>query len=176
MSDHFVAEIRLFGFAFAPSGWALCNGQLLPISQNTALFSLLGTVYGGDGRSTFGLPDLRGCVPLHVGASQPGPGLGTYLLGERGGSEVVALLESEMPAHSHLLRAATLDPADANIPSASASLAPSTGGTLYQSTADVHLAPQALAPAGGSTPHNNMQPYLTVNFCIALQGTYPPRT
>jgi len=176
MTDQFVAEIRLFGFTFPPSGWALCNGQLLPISQNTALFSLLGTTYGGDGKSTFALPDLRGRAPLHVGGNQPGPGLSAYLLGETGGVEHLTLLESELPAHSHQLRAATQDPADVNIPSSTASFASSTGGTLYQSTADTQLAPQALAPAGGSLPHNNLQPYLTLNFCIALQGIFPPRS
>jgi microcystin-dependent protein len=176
MADPFVAEIRLFGFNFAPRGWAFCNGQILPISQNTALFSLLGTTYGGDGKSTFALPDLQGSVPLHVGGSQPGPGLSVYDLGQTGGSEAVTLLESEMPAHSHALRADTQDPADVNIPSATASFALSTGGTLYQSTANVQLAFQALSPAGGSLPHNNMQPYLCVNFCIALQGIFPPRS
>jgi len=176
MTDPFVAEIRLFGFNFPPRGWAFCDGQLLPISQNTALFSLLGTMYGGDGKSTFALPNLQGHAPLHVGANQPGPGLSTYDQGQLGGSETVTLLQSEMPAHTHQLRAQTIDNADVNIPSATSSFAGSTGGTLYQSSANTQLAPQALSPVGGSQPHNNMQPYLCVNFCIALQGIYPPRS
>src|SRR4051812_10493680 len=110
--DPFVAEIRIFPFNFAPKGWAWCDGQLLPISQNTALFSLLGTTYGGDGKSTFALPDLQGDAAIHTGANQPGPGLSTYALGETGGSETVSLLESEMPLHSHLLRAYGSDPGD----------------------------------------------------------------
>lgn len=175
MADPFVAEIRMFGFNFAPTGWALCNGQILPISQNTALFSLLGTMYGGDGKSTFALPNLQGSAPIHAAGNQPGPGLSVYDIGQQGGAESVTLLESEMPAHPHQMRAATQDPADANIPGATSSFASSTGGTLYQDTANTNLAPQALAPAGGSLPHNNMQPYLCVNFCIALQGVFPPR-
>lgn len=175
MADPFVAEIRIFGFNFAPTGWALCNGQLLPISQNTALFALLGTTYGGDGKSTFALPNLQGRAPLHTGWNQPGPGLSLYDLGEQDGVEFVTLLESEMPAHSHQMRAATQDNADVNIPSATSSFASSTGGTLYQNTANVQLGFQALAPAGGSLPHNNMQPYLCVNFCIAMQGVFPSR-
>lgn len=173
MADPFVAEIRPFGFAFAPTGWAQCNGQLLPLSQNTALFALLGTTYGGDGKSTFALPDLTGRAPLHAGQ---GPGLSQRDLGEQGGSSSITLLSSELPAHSHQLRAATQDNADVAIPSASSSFAGSTGGTLYQSSADSTLAPQALTPAGGGLPHNNLQPYLVVNLCIALQGVFPPRS
>ena len=172
MSSPFVAEIRMFGFNFAPTGWAQCNGQLLPISQNTALFSLLGTFYGGDGKSTFALPNLEGRLPLHPGQ---GPGLSLYDLGETGGAETVTLSESEIPSHAHQLRAATQDNADVGLPSATSSFAASTGGTLYHDTADVQLAPQGLSPAGGSQPHNNLQPYLCVNFCIALQGVFPPR-
>lgn len=172
MADPFVAEIRIFGFNFAPRGWAFCDGQLMPISQNTALFSLLGTTYGGDGKSTFGLPNLQGAAPMHPGE---GPGLSPHYLGEQGGTETVTLLESEMPSHTHALRANTIDPADTSTPGTSATFAPSTGGTLYQAAADTTLAPLALSPAGGSLPHNNMQPYLTVNFCIALQGVFPAR-
>ncbi len=144
----------------------------MPISQNTALFSLLGTTYGGDCKSTFGLPNLQGAAPMHPGE---GPGLSPHYLGEQGGTETVTLLESEMPSHTHTLRANTIDPADTSTPGPSATFAPSTGGTLYQATADTELAPAALSVTGGGLPHNNMQPYLTVNFCIALQGVFPPR-
>lgn len=175
MADPFVAEIRIFPFNFAPKGWAWCDGQLLPLSQNTALFSLLGTTYGGDGKSTFALPDLQGQAPMHPGQ---GPGLSLHDLGEPGGSETVTLLESEIPSHPHALRADVIDTADTNVPNPSASYALSTSGTLYQGTANGNnqLAPQALAPAGGDQPHNNMQPYLVLNFSIALQGVFPPRT
>ncbi len=173
MADPFVAEIRIFPFNFAPKGWAWCDGQLMPLSQNTALFSLLGTTYGGNGKSNFALPDLQGRAPMQPGQ---GPGLSLHDLGETGGSETVSLLESEIPSHSHALRANGLDPADANIISSATSFAGSTGGTLYQSSANAMLAGEALAPAGGDQPHNNMMPYLTFYFCIALQGVFPPRT
>jgi microcystin-dependent protein len=167
--DPFVAEIRVFPYTFAPKGWALCNGQLLPISQNTALFSLLGTMYGGDGKTTFALPDLQGRVPMMHGQ---GPGLSLHDQGEAGGSESVTLLESEIPVHSHALGAAT-SAADVSIPNAGAVLAAANGA--YQASAGTQLHPSALAPAGGDQPHNNLMPYLTFNFCIALQGVYPPR-
>lgn len=172
MSDQFVAEIRIFPTNFAPTGWAMCNGQLLPISQNTALFSLLGTVYGGDGKSTFALPDLQGNAPM-----QPGQGQGLSLrdLGQIGGAETVTLLQSEIPFHTHQLSANTIDLGDTSTPGPGAVYAQSASGTLYQSATDTQLSPQALALAGGSLPHNNMQPYLTLNFCIALQGIFPPR-
>jgi microcystin-dependent protein len=173
MADPFVAEIRIFPFNFAPRGWAWCDGQLLPLSQNTALFSLLGTTYGGDGKSNFALPDLQGRAPMHPGQ---GPGLSLHSLGETGGSETVTLLESEIPAHSHTLRANTIDQADTNVPSANAAFAQSAGGTLYQTSQNSQLAPEAAAPAGGDQPHNNLQPYLTLYFNIALQGVFPPRT
>ncbi len=169
--DPFVAEIRLFPFTFAPRGWAFCNGQLLPISQNTALFSLLGTTYGGDGKSTFALPDLQGRVPLHPGQ---GPGLSDYFLGQTGGADTVTLLESEMPAHSHALRVSDLD-GDLSLGTPTRVLGNSTGAKAYGSGTDVVLAPQTLQFAGGSLPHNNLQPYLTLNYCIALQGVFPPR-
>jgi microcystin-dependent protein len=172
LADPFVAEIRIFAFNFPPTGWAFCNGQLLPKNQNTALFGLVGTAYGGDGISTFALPDLQRSAPMHPGQ---GPGTSLYELGESGGTETVTLLQSEIPAHTHQLRAATQDNADVNLVSPTASFAPSTGGTLYQQTADGQLAPQALTPAGGGLPHNNKQPYLTLNFCIALQGIFPSR-
>jgi len=175
MSDPFVAEIRIFPFNFAPKGWAFCNGQLMPISQNTALFSLLGTTYGGDGKSTFALPNLQGSAPM-----QPGQGQGLSLrdLGEMSGVESVTLLQSEIPVHTHKMRAHNLDAGDAQNPSPNTSLAQSAQGFAYQSVTNVNItqmAPQTLSPAGGSLPHNNMQPYLTLNFCIALQGIFPPR-
>ena len=174
MADPFVAEIRIFPFNFAPKGWAWCDGQLLPLSQNTALFSLLGTTYGGDGKSNFALPDLQGRAPMHPGQ---GPGLSLHDLGETGGSETVTLLESEIPAHAHTLRgdrnvSETPDPA-ANTLGRGSSI------NAYQSVVNqnlVSMAPEALAPAGGDQPHNNLQPYLTFYFCIALQGVFPPRT
>ncbi|MGH9242346.1 MAG: phage tail protein [Vicinamibacterales bacterium] len=174
MADPFVAEIRIFPFNFAAKGWAWCDGQLMPISQNTALFSLLGTTYGGDGKSTFALPNLQGRAPMHPGQ---GPGLSLHDLGEQGGSDTVTLLESEIPAHSHALRASS-DAGDLFAPNPNTSLAASAGATAYQpSTANlVQLAPEALPPAGGDQPHNNLQPYLTFYFNIALQGVFPPRS
>jgi microcystin-dependent protein len=169
--DPFVAEIRIFPFNFAPRGWAWCDGQLLPLSQNTALFSLLGTTYGGNGKSNFALPDLQGRAPMHPGQ---GPGLSLHDLGETGGSETVSLLESEIPSHSHGLRAATSLGDNPN--PAGNSLARYVNA--YQSTLSglVSMAPESLPPAGGDQPHNNLQPYLTFYFCIALQGVFPPRT
>lgn len=171
MSDQFVAEIRIFPFNFAPVGWAFCDGQLLPISQNTALFSLLGTTYGGDGKSNFALPNLQGNAPMQQGQ---GPGLSLRDLGEMSGAESVTLLTSEIPAHNHTLNTTNNDannsqPANRYI---------GRGQPLYLSPPAglQQMAPQVLALAGGSLPHNNMQPYLTLNFCIALQGVYPPRT
>lgn len=172
MADPFVAEIRVFPFNFAPKGWAFCQGQLMPISQNTALFSLLGTTYGGDGKSTFALPDLQGSAPMHPGQGQ---GLSLRDLGEIGGTESVTLIDSEMPAHSHSLNTFN-DVGEDRIPSPDEALARSTGGLLYAAPGNVQqMAFQSLSPAGGSLPHNNMQPYLTLNFCIALQGVFPAR-
>ncbi len=174
MADPFVAEIRIFGFNFAPTGWAFCDGQLLPISQNTALFSLLGTTYGGDGKSNFALPNLQGQVPMHPGQ---GPGLSLHNLGESGGSDTVTLLTSQIPGHNHALMASA-QPAEDSSPAGEA-LGRSVGAALYQTnTAQnlVAMAPEALAPSGGGQPHNNLMPYLTLTFCIALQGVYPPRT
>ena len=172
MADPFVAEIRIFPFNFAPKGWAFCDGQLMPISQNTALFSLLGTFYGGDGKSNFALPNLQGSVPIHQGQGQ---GLSEYFLGQQGGTETVTLLESEMPAHNHFMRANTQDPGDIGLVNPNASLAQSTGGTAYTTTSNTQMAFQALPPAGGNQPHNNLMPYLTLSFNIALQGVFPPR-
>lgn len=172
--DPFVAEIRIFPFNFAPKGWAWCDGQLLPLSQNTALFSLLGTTYGGNGKSNFALPDMQGNSPMHPGQ---GPGLSLHDLGEIGGSETVSLLESEIPAHVHPLRV-SVEAGEERIPGPTQSFARSTGGFLYgpDSGAQVMMADTTLAPAGGDQPHNNMQPYLTCYFNIALQGVFPPRT
>lgn len=166
-SDPFVAEIRIFPFNFAPKGWAWCNGQLMPISQNTALFSLLGTIYGGDGKSTFALPNLMGCAPMH-------PDNGSYPLGGMGGSDTVTLLQSEIPVHSHTMQASAL-PADQPTPQGTLTAVPSADKLYAPVGATVQMAPEMLAPTGGSLPHNNLQPYLTFYFCIALQGVYPPR-
>jgi microcystin-dependent protein len=172
MADQFVAEIRIFPFNFAPTGWALCDGQLLPISQNTALFSLLGTTYGGNGTSNFALPDLRGNAPMHPGQ---GPGLSVRDLGETGGSPTVTLLESEIPAHSHAVNASS-GPASLQAPGADRVLGRANTNVYLDTPANlVQMAPESLAPAGGGQPHNNMQPYLTLNFCIALQGIFPSR-
>lgn len=174
MADPFVAEIRIFPFNFAPTGWALCNGQLLPISQNTALFSLVGTFYGGDGRSTFALPDLQGRAPMHQGQ---GPGLSERFIGEASGSDSVTLLESEIPAHSHNVMALSVPLGGSASPAGNSYNRPASGN-LYANTNSnvVQSAPEAIAPAGGDLPHNNLMPYLTLNFCIAMQGVFPPRS
>ena len=175
MADPFVAEIRIFPFNFAPKGWAFCNGQLLPISQNTALFSLLGTTYGGDGKSTFALPDMQGNAPMHPGQ---GPGLSLHDLGEMSGSEFVTLLESEIPAHSHAFQVSSQLGLEnlPNVQGTGQKFAMGDGINLYgPANALTPMAFQALTPAGGSLPHNNMMPYLTFNFNIALQGVFPAR-
>ena len=176
MAEPFLSEIRIMSFSFPPKGWAFCNGQLLPINQNQALFSLLGTTYGGDGKSNFALPNMQGNAPMHPGQ---GPGLSLHDLGETGGSETVTLLESEMPSHPHTMRAHNGDPADHQTPGPTTVLAQSANGSAYQTNSTqnlVALNPSILTPAGGDQPHNNIQPYLTLNFCIALQGVFPPRT
>jgi microcystin-dependent protein len=173
MSDPFVAEIRVFGFNFAPKGWAQCNGQLLPISQNTAVFSLLGTVYGGDGKSTFALPNLQGSVSIAPG---DGPGLSPRELGEVGGSATTTLLETEIPSHTHAVSATTTPLGTVATPSASVSYARPASGNPYASTGSLTaMAPAALTTAGGGLPHNNLQQYCVLNFCIALQGVFPAR-
>ena len=178
MSSPFVAEIRIFGFNFPPRGWAFCDGQLLSISQNTALFSLLGTIYGGDGKVTFGLPDLQGNAPMHPGQ---GPGLSQRFLGQNGGEQFVTVLDSEMPAHSHTANSANaagagtqLTPA-ANI-WANASTRRATVNMYAAGPGNTPMDIQTLAIAGSSQPHNNMPPFLCLNFCIALQGIFPPRS
>lgn len=171
MSEPFVGEIRMFGFNFAPQGWALCDGQLLPISQNVALFSLLGTTYGGDGTTTFALPNLQSRVPIHQGQ---GAGLSSYVAGQAGGTETVTLAAAQMPEHTHSVKASS---------SAAASDKPE-GRALAQSHSPIYTPePDAstvmnanmLGDAGGSEPHDNIQPYLAVNFCIALTGIFPAR-
>ena len=175
MSDQFLAEIRIFPFNFPPTGWAFCDGQLMPLSQNTALFSLLGTTYGGDGKSTFALPDLQGSAPMQTGQGQ---GLSERFLGEQSGVESITLLVSEIPIHTHTV---LTDPfsGDKTVPAPDEVLAASAGGFLYVTGSSnpplTPMAPQTLPPAGGGLPHNNLQPYLTLNFCIALQGIFPQR-
>jgi microcystin-dependent protein len=174
MADPFVAEIRVFGFNFPPTGWAQCDGQLLPLSQNTALFSLLGTTYGGDGKVTFALPNLQLRAAMHPGQ---GPGLTGYVEGEEAGTETVTLLQSETPLHTHTLQARD-NAGDLQAPAPQRALARSVGGTIYQSNSTanlVNMAPQALSVAGSGLPHNNWPPVLVLNFCIALQGVFPPR-
>ncbi len=172
--DPFVAEIRIFPFNFAPKGWAFCDGQLMPISQNTALFSLLGTTYGGDGKSTFALPNMQGNAPMHPGQ---GPGLSLHDLGETGGSDTVSLLESEIPSHSHSMSAQNVPLGTVTTASGNTFSRPASGNLFNKANpVVVNMSDQTLAPAGGDQPHNNMQPYLTLNFCLALQGVFPPRT
>ncbi len=174
MSEPFIAEIRIFAGNFAPRSWAFCNGQLLPIAQNTALFSLIGTTYGGDGRTTTALPNLQGKAPMHPGR---GPGLTVRQLGQTGGSETVSLTEAQMPSHNHSLLAANA-PGTSFSPTATSYLARSVGGNVYDSNDDSSNALNAdtLHNTGGSQAHNNMQPFLAINYIIALQGLYPSRS
>ncbi len=171
MADPFLAEIRIMAFNFAPTGWASCDGQIMPLSQNTALFALLGTMYGGDGKSTFALPDLQGRAAM---ASGQGQGLSERYQGENIGTPTVTLLTSEIPFHTHTL-GASQDRSD-ELTSPAGRMPPGGGVDLYTaSAADNHMAPNATAVAGSSAPHNNMMPYLGLNFCIALQGIFPQR-
>jgi microcystin-dependent protein len=169
MSDPFIAEIRIFAGNFAPRGWSFCDGQLLPISQNTALFSLIGTTYGGDGRTTTALPNLKGRAPMHAGR---GPGLTPRSLGQRGGVETVTLSEAQTPSHTHTMVGNDEDP-DQTSPVGGFLAA---GTNMYHTTADTTLASSTLPSAFSAGAHNNMQPYLAINFIIALQGTYPSRS
>lgn len=174
MSEPFIAEIRIFAGNFAPRNWAFCDGQLLPIANNTALFSLIGTTYGGDGRTTTALPNLQGRAPMHPGR---GPGLTARRLGEKVGVETVTLSEAQIPSHNHTARADTTVAATST-PSNTTSLARSGGGQAYQTdtTANlVDMASQTLSTTGGGQAHANMQPYLALNFIIALVGLYPSR-
>lgn len=181
MSQPFIGEIILFGGNFAPRGWAFCNGQILSIAQNTALFSILGTTYGGNGQTTFALPDLRGRVPVSAGQ---GPGLSPYSLGQQSGSETVTLTVQQMPAHNHPVNAdgtngTAVSPAGGNL----AQTATGTGKSAVTSNtyttgapaAPVQLNPTTIGPQGGSQPHNNLQPLLALNYIIALEGVYPSR-
>lgn len=178
MSAPFVAEIRILACNFAPKGWAMCNGQILPISQNTALFSLLGTFYGGDGKSTFALPNLQGSAPMHQG---DGPGLSQHFLGEQSGVQHVTLITTEMPAHTHTVGCDSGTGSN-SVPTSGMWAATGRGRPqVYSSNAPgsagtVSMNPLALSVTGGSQPHNNMPPYLTLNFCIALQGIFPARS
>lgn len=174
MADPFVAEIRMFAGNFAPKGWATCDGQLLPISQNTALFSLLGTFYGGDGKSTFALPNLAGSSPIGVGQ---GPGLTDRFLGEVGGTQSVTLLTSEMPFHNHNW-GGSFNVGDVPKGQNDVVITQASSGQPYQTVSNANLTnlnPQALSIAGNNQPHNNMMPFLAVFFIIAMQGIFPPR-
>jgi microcystin-dependent protein len=178
MADPFVAEIRIFPFYFAPSGWAFCNGQIMSISQNTALFSLLGTTYGGDGRSSFALPNLQGSAPMHTGQ---GPGLSVHDLGETGGSDTITIITSEMPIHAHNINCLDGARVGGQGGQPGNAVPAKTGGVpanAYTSGATQNqVMPSAMVGiVGGNLPHNNMMPYLTLNFCIALQGVFPPRS
>lgn len=174
MSEPFVAEIRIFAGNFAPRSWAFCNGQLLPVSQNTALFSLIGTTYGGDGRSTTALPNLQGRAPMHPGR---GPGLTSKRLGQVGGVETVTLTEAQMPNHNHTMTC-NIEEGDRRTPASNRSLGQSVGGFAYSNNTTnlVPMDERSLPHSGGSQPHNNMQPYIAINYIIALQGLYPSRS
>lgn len=176
MADQFVSEIRMFAGNFAPTGWALCNGQLMAISQNTALFSLLGTQFGGNGTTNFALPNLQGCAPLNAGN---GAGLTPRSIGETGGAQTVTLLQSQMPIHTHVAQASTAGGVDS--PAGAVWGESKLGKTplnVYAASGanNVAMSPQALASVGGSLPHNNMPPYQCLTFIIALQGIFPPRS
>jgi microcystin-dependent protein len=173
MSSPFLGEIKLFACKFPPKGWAFCNGQQLAIQQNQALFSLLGTTYGGNGQTTFALPDLRGRVPLHFGTGQ---GLSTYNLGQNGGSESITLIQSQLPAHSHMMVCNTSSGGQANPTNNYPSVPSSSSAGIYESTYNSTMATGMLGNTGGSQPHENRQPSLVLNYCIALVGIFPSRS
>jgi microcystin-dependent protein len=173
MADPFVGEIRIFGFNFAPKGWALANGQILPISQNTALFSLYGTMYGGDGKSTFALPNLQGRAAINAGQ---GPGLSSYTWGEATGETTVTLLASEMPQHNHTWFAEGEDGNATTPVNGYYAVDPNLLQVYGPATNLEKFSPAIIQSTGGDQPHNNMMPYLVLNFCVALQGVYPQRT
>ncbi len=177
MSDQFLGEIRIVPFNFAPKGWAACNGQLMPISQNTALFSLLGTTYGGNGMTNFALPNLQGVSPMHWGQ---GPGLSQRSLGESGGEQAVTLVPAQIPAHNHTAqglnaRATQSDPTNAVWAQQQIGRQPLPAYSTNAGTSP-QMSPAALGVSGGGQPHNNLMPYLTLTFVIALQGIYPSRS
>jgi microcystin-dependent protein len=172
MATPFVGEIRIFGFSFAPQNWAFCNGQIQAISQNTALFSILGTTYGGNGTSTFALPNLQSCVPVHQGQ---GPGLSDYVLGEFTGTETVTLLSTELAPHNHPAGCSNLD-GDSLTPAGNVPAKDAAGGNnLFTTTANATMNALSVGVTGGGQAHNNLQPYLALNYCICLFGTFPSR-
>lgn len=171
MSEPFLAEVRIVGFNFAPRGWAFCDGQILPINQNQSLYSLLGTTYGGDGRTSFGLPDLRGRVPMHVGRSNGG---GDHREGQKSGEETHTLSGAEMPQHTHTLRASSTN-ANSGVPTGHV-LASSTLPEAYRDPTNLgFMRSGSITNVGGGQAHENMQPYIALNFCIALRGLFPSR-
>lgn len=170
MSEPFLAEVRIVGFNFAPRGWAFCDGQILPINQNQSLYSLLGTTYGGDGRTSFALPDLRGRAPIHVGRSNGGD---LHQLGQKSGEETHTLAANEMPNHDHIAQAAS---ADGTTPVPTGAVLAQTPSRIYNDPVNlVELRSGTVTNTGGGQAHDNMQPYLALNFCIALRGLFPSR-
>ena len=172
MSEPFVGEIRMFAGNFAPRGWAFCDGQLLAVSQNDALFSLFGTIYGGDGRTTFGLPDLRGRLPIHAGS---GPGLSPRTLGSKGGAETVTVAVNQLPSHTHPFNAST-SIADEAAPAGNTLGQPNAANLYFETDPSQAMATSAITSVGGSQPHTNLMPFLCVNFIVALVGIYPSRS
>ena len=172
MSEPFLAEVRIVGFNFAPRGWAFCDGQVLPINQNQSLYSLLGTTYGGDGRTSFALPDLRGRTPMHVGASDGGA---FHELGQKSGEETHTLATDEMPAHDHTVKASANNATSTNPTNNVWARAPQVQYRAYEAATATAMNPSVLASVGGGQAHENMQPYLAMNFCIALRGLFPSR-
>ena len=172
MSSPYIGEIRMFGGNFAPSGWAFCDGQEIPIAENDALFTLIGTTYGGDGQSTFRLPDLQGRAPIHQGT---GPGLGTYTIGEKAGVESVTLTTQQIPTHTHTWQAST-GGGSSNTPANNVTASPPVAKLYRTGTPGDPMSPKVIQPAGGSQPHENLQPYLTISFIISLYGVFPTQS